>query len=303
MSSSNNDDLLDPKNDYVFKRIFTAHPDALVHLINDLRPDMPKVVEVTILNPEITPEDLSGKNIVMDLLVEDETGRQYNIEMQVRNYNNTWNKRGVYYLAKLLAGQLKAGETYSTLKGAVAIHLLDFDLFKDTKEQQQQALWRFEMRDGLQPDVKLGDDLQLNIIEMKKADRLGLGSQGIKDRVTLFKHWKEDDKMSAITNPAVKEVRGYIRELSADEKERQRAEARMKAIRDEASLLEDAEKRGEARGVLLAKRETLQSLIQLKFGTQSEAVDARLSEADKEQLDRWIKSVLTASSLDDLFAS
>lgn len=86
--------------------------------------------------------------------------------------------------------------------------------------------------------------------------------------------------MSAITNPAVKEVRGYIRELSADEKERQRAEARMKALKDEASLIEDAEKRG----AIAAKRETLQSLIQLKFGTQSEAVNARLIEADLEQL-------------------
>ena len=113
--------------------------------------------------------------------------------------------------------------------------------------------------------------------------------------------------MSAITNPAVKEVRGYIRELSADERERQRAEARMKAIRDEASLLEDALNRGraegEVKGALGAKRETLQSLIQLKFGTQSEAVDARLSEADLEQLDRWIKGVLTANSLDDLFVN
>ena len=115
--------------------------------------------------------------------------------------------------------------------------------------------------------------------------------------------------MSAIANPAVQEVRGYIRELSADEKERQKAEARMKAIRDEASLLEDAEKRGlekgrqEGRqeGALAAKRETLQSLIQLKFATRSDEVDARLNAANKEQLDRWIAAVLTANSLDDLF--
>ena len=59
--------------------------------------------------------------------------------MQVRNYSNTWNKRGVYYLAKLLAAQLKAGETYATLKGAVAIHLLDFDLFKDNEQQKKTS--------------------------------------------------------------------------------------------------------------------------------------------------------------------
>jgi hypothetical protein len=33
------------------------------------------------------------------------------------------------------------------------------------------------MRDSQQPQVSLGDEIQLNIIEMKKADRLGLGAE------------------------------------------------------------------------------------------------------------------------------
>ncbi|EIC20499.1 hypothetical protein [Thiorhodovibrio frisius] len=34
--------LLDPTNDYVFKRLFVEAPDLLIALINDLRPDPPK---------------------------------------------------------------------------------------------------------------------------------------------------------------------------------------------------------------------------------------------------------------------
>ena len=297
---SNNDHLLDPKIDFVFKRIFTAHPDALVHLINDLRPDLPSITRITVLNPEITAEDLTGKNIVLDLLAEDAEGQQYNIEMQVRNYND-WSKRGIYYLAKMLASQLQAGETYAKLKGAIGIHLLDFDLFKETEQQRQQALWRFEMRDGLQPDVTLGDDLQLNIIEMKKADRLDLGSRAIRDWITLFEHWKEDDKMTTITNPAVQQVHGYIRELSADEKARQLAEARAKALRDEASLLEDALNKGRAEGEVKGEARTLLKLIKLKFGGHPEWVEARLNTADRAQLDQWVEAILTADSLDELF--
>ncbi|MBE0506305.1 MAG: Rpn family recombination-promoting nuclease/putative transposase [Marinospirillum sp.] len=303
MSLSHNDHLLDPKIDFVFKKIFTAHPDALVHLINDLRPDLPVITQITILNPEITAKDLTGKNIVMDLLAEDSEGEQYNIEMQVRNYND-WNKRGIYYLAQMLASQLQAGESYANLKGAVGIHLLDFDLFKETQQQKQQALWRFEMRDGLQPKVKLGEDLQLNIIEMKKADRLGLGSQAIRDWITLFEHWKEEDKMSVITNPAVQQVRGYIRELSADEKARQLAEARAKAIRDEASLIEDALKKGRQEGISIGEvkgeAQTLLKLIKLKFGQHPEWVESRLNEATKDQLDVWVGKILTAATLDEL---
>lgn len=33
--------LLDPTNDYVFKRLFAEAPELLVSLINDLRPDLP----------------------------------------------------------------------------------------------------------------------------------------------------------------------------------------------------------------------------------------------------------------------
>ncbi len=76
--------LLDPRNDYVFKRIFTLDPTLLVALINDVRFDERPVVSVDLLNPEITPEELNGKFIVLDLLAVDEQGQRFNIEMQMR---------------------------------------------------------------------------------------------------------------------------------------------------------------------------------------------------------------------------
>lgn len=48
-------DLLDPRNDYVFKRLFAEAPDLLVALINDLRPDLPDITAVAVLNPHIDP--------------------------------------------------------------------------------------------------------------------------------------------------------------------------------------------------------------------------------------------------------
>ncbi|EXJ09031.1 Rpn family recombination-promoting nuclease/putative transposase [Nitrincola nitratireducens] len=55
-----NFDLLDPRNDYVFKRIFAEAPDLLVHLINDVRPDLPSITSVKVLNPSINPAELTG---------------------------------------------------------------------------------------------------------------------------------------------------------------------------------------------------------------------------------------------------
>lgn len=134
--------LLDPKNDYVFKRLFAGEPELTVALINDLRPDLPRVVSVEILNPNIEAAELTGKGVALDVRARRADGHEYNIEMQVQRQR-------------------------------VGIHLLDFDLFVSSGAQWQQALWRFEMRDANLPDVLLGSELQLAVIELRKAGRLG----------------------------------------------------------------------------------------------------------------------------------
>lgn len=300
--TKSNQSLLDPKNDYIFKRIFTEHPDALVHLINDLRPDLPAIAEVEILNPTITPEEMTGKSIVLDVLAQDSDGNRYNIEMQVRRYNE-WGKRSAYYLAKMLTDQLSAGDDYTELNAVIGIHLLDFDLYTADTAQQNQAVWRFELRDEQQPDVKLGNDLQLNLIEMKKADRLGLGDQNLKDWITLFEHWQEESRMASITNEAVKQVSGHIRRLSDDDEARRLAFVRERALKDEASQMRYARQEGLQQGLLQGEVETLHKLIELKFGSSPEWVESKLDSADKQQLDLWVSKILTASNLEELFSA
>lgn len=296
--TKSNQSLLDPKNDYIFKRIFTEHPDALVHLINDLRPDLPTIAEVEILNPTITPEEMTGKSIVLDVLAQDSDGNRYNIEMQVRRYNE-WGKRSAYYLAKMLTDQLSSGDDYTELNAVIGIHLLDFDLYTANTAQQNQAVWRFELRDELQPDVKLGNDFQLNLIEMKKADRLGLGDQNLKDWITLFEHWQEESRMASITNEAVKQVSGHIRRLSDDDEARRLAFVRERALKDEASQMRYAREEGLKAG----EAQTLHKLIELKFGSCPEWVESKLDNADTKQLDRWVSKILTASNLEELFSA
>ena len=60
---------------------------------------------------------------------------------------------------------------------------------------------------------------------------------------------------------------------------------------------EKAEKRGKKEG----KEEMLLELISLKFGTPSKTVVKRVQSADIEQLDVWIRRILTANSLRELF--
>ena len=60
--------------------------------------------------------------------------------------------------------------------------------------------------------------------------------------------------------------------------------------------------KGRQEGRQEGQSQTLLKLIQLKFGTPPSWVEDKLNEADKTQLDQWVAEILTADSLDTLFA-
>ena len=236
--------LLDPRNDYVFKRLFAASPELLADLINAVRSEEPAVEVIEVLNPRIDPEELQGKFIILDVLARDRAGHLYNIEMQVRRHD-PWSARSTYYLARTLSSQISHGASYTTLKPAIGIHLLDFTLFAGNP----QALWRFELRDRTQPHVLLGPELQLNIIELPKADHLDALTGTIVAWVTYFEHWQEESRMNQITHPPVQEALQKLKALSASDEERRLAEVRERALIEEASALEYAKMQGIEEGI------------------------------------------------------
>ncbi|SEO39258.1 Rpn family recombination-promoting nuclease/putative transposase [Vreelandella aquamarina] len=274
-------ELLDPTNDYVFKRLFAEAPDLLVDLINDLRPDLPDITSVEILNPNIEPTELTGKYIILDVLARDGHGHCYNVEVQVRRYG-AWHKRGLFYLARTLGSQLSAGEDYQELRASVGLHLLDFDLFTEKATEREQAVWRFEMRDERQPDVTLGNILQMNLIELNKADRLGLPEGPLRAWITFFKHWQEELTMANVAHEPVKKAMSRIRELSADEETRRLAFVRERALRDEVSLLNDARREG--------REEVARNLIEMGLLTDTQISSVSgLTETEVKALRNEIK--------------
>jgi predicted transposase/invertase (TIGR01784 family) len=305
--------LLDPKNDFVFKRLFADAPDLLAALINAVRSAHPPVQVVEVLNPRIDPEEFLGKYIVLDILAEDEYGRRYNIEMQVRR-ERAWSERSVYYLAKTFVQPLRAGGEYETLKSAIGIHLLDFELFPDPG----QAHWCFEMRDRQQPSVTLGEELQLNLIELPKADRAGLAGGALAAWVAFLEHWQEEDRMAEIDYPPVQQALKRIRRLSEDEEAQHRAMMRERAVHTQASELrgarEDGREEGLAEGLELGREEGLAEgqekgllageqamlirLLEKRFGPLDKAQRERIQSATSAEIDAWSDRLLEESSIE-----
>ena len=204
----------------------------------------------------------------------------------MRRYN-AWHKRGLFYLARTLSRQLSTGENYQDLRASVGLHLLDFDLFTANEREQAQATWRFEMRDEYQPEVTLGNTLQMNLIELNKADRLGLSKGPLSAWIIFFKHWQEELTMANVSHEPVKRAMNRIRELSADEETRRLAFVRERALNDEVSLLSDAREEGLKQGLEQGREAVALNLIDMGLLTDAQiATAAGLSEADVKALRR-----------------
>jgi hypothetical protein len=100
-----------------------------------------------------------------------------------------------------------------------------------------------------------------------------------------------------------------IRELSADEETRRLAFVRERALRDEVSFLNDAKREGEQLGIekgrqegrLDEAREVVRTQLTFKFGEVPEWVEGQLAQADHDQLKGWMRDVLFAGSLEEMF--
>ena len=104
-SVSSDAPLLDPKNDYVFKRLFAQRIDLLTDLVNLVRGGAEPLKLTEILNPHILPEDITGKQIVLDVRALDSRGRSIDVEVQVRAQRD-YSARALYYLARSLVYQI-----------------------------------------------------------------------------------------------------------------------------------------------------------------------------------------------------
>ena len=283
--------LLDPKNDYVFKRLFTQAPELLVSLINAIRDREPPIASLEILNPYIDPQTLSGKHIVLDVLAVDVEGRRFNVEMQVQRHR-AWGSRSLYYLAKLLSGQLKSGQGYESLRPVIGIHIMDFDHFNEHEVihgaeplATEQYVWCFALRDRDQPQITMGEELQLHFLELPKALRVlsgtsrentlraspevrsgdaGSGDPGLVSTnfasalafwVNFLKRWQEDQVMSSMDHPPVQKALNMLKAMSEDEIEQQFAFERERALLIEQMELHAARAEGEAAGKALGVEE------------------------------------------------
>jgi len=293
-------------NDLVFKALFAAHLPLLTDLINAVLHPAPPITVKRVLNPHILPAELEGKNIVLDILAEDTEGQRLGIEMQLQRFLH-WPQRNIYGVARSLAGQLQAGQDYRQLQPTIGISLLAHDLFN---EYPDQACWRFTLRDRLRPQVQLGPALQVHIIELRKAEKLRELAAPLRDWIACLLHNLNEAAMNSITHPPVKEALKHLETMYSDEELRLIAERREQALVDAEDIVDYARHAGREEGReeglqkgIQQQRQTLSLMLERKFGPLPRSCQAKIGQADSEQLQAWSLNFVNAQRVEDVFVA
>ena len=124
-------ELLSPKIDIVFKKLFTSadSKDILSDFIASvLDIDVKDIQNIEIRNTEIVPDVIDRKYSRLDVSISVD-GKLINIEMQVKKLTD-FKERVLFYWSKLYTNDLKEGETYRRLSQAISINILDFEMFE-----------------------------------------------------------------------------------------------------------------------------------------------------------------------------
>ena len=229
--------LLDPKIDYVFKRISgkvgneeitTALIQAITKIkISNLELDNSTILEGDLIDDKIGILDIKGKI---------DNNISCNIEMQVLDRKNV-EKRIMFYWSKQYTTNINRGQDYNKLEKTICILIVDYELKKLEKVPKYITKWNIREEDY--GKIILTDVLELYIIELPKFTRYS-GEEKYAELDEWIKFIKDPEVIDMEnTNKEVKKAKEVLEEISQDEHERYLTELRQKYILDQKAI-EDA---------------------------------------------------------------
>ena len=216
MNQSQYEDLT-IQDDFMFKKVMQCKRICM-RLISEIM--QVEVRDITYLETEKTIEAyFEGRGIRLDVLVADDKGTHYNIEMQVRNTvgKSTGKallpKRTRYYQGSIDTDMLQKGQNFDELPPLVLIFICAFDLF-----DQERYLYEFKSR--CTEDHELVLDNEVTVMFLNALGHRGNVSQLVKNFLQYVNdHVPKDDFTNEVEDEVVrlnhdKEVRREFMVLS-----------------------------------------------------------------------------------------
>ena len=241
--------LLDPKIDFIFKNIFgnKTSPNILISLLNAVlgyKEETKKITEITIDDSFIKKENIDDKFSILDIKATLSDGTRVNIEMQIIDQYDM-KKRSLYYLSRLYSEQLKQGDEYKKLNGAIGINILNFNLLSNDRYHNRYLFKESETNEVFT------DLMQIHIIELPKFKK---EPSEIKEELESWVEFLKEPSAEVVEMlskkvPEIIEAFEVLKVVSSNEETRRDAEIRIKAMSDKASSLAGAKEEGREEGL------------------------------------------------------
>ncbi|MGL6168293.1 MAG: Rpn family recombination-promoting nuclease/putative transposase [Fusobacteriaceae bacterium] len=277
--------LLDPKMDFIFKKIFGNEQEksVLLSFLNLALKPVQAIVDVELRNVEITKESLENKNSRLDIKAVTDTGTIINVEIQLINKFNM-GKRTMYYWSKLYSEQLKEGEDYKMLNKIVCINILNFNYFKETENYHSI----FKVKETIS-NMVLDDDFEVHFLELTKLkvfdknDPLSGWGMFLKQPASDMVEEAEE------TVVEIKKAKEELYKISSNEDERELYRIREKAYLDELSAIAEAQARGREKGLEEGRKEQSLQIAMSLIGLLPDRIIAEKTGLKVEEIQRLKK--------------
>ncbi len=251
-------DILSPKYDFVFKQLFgdanhTAPLEAFLQAALGLPAE--EFVGLAVGDPNLNREHEDDKHCILDVRIKTRSGRNVDVEIQIKPTPELLDRIQVY-TARMVAGQVKAGESYKGMAQSICIVITDFRMW----DQDAQYHHRFRLYD---PDagMQYPNSMEIHSLELPKIPKDSDGTALWNWLKFISSETREEFASLAGKDTVMAEAYARLVELSADEQMRWRQESREKWEWDNAARMRQSRAEGEARKQAEIVRRMLQANI------------------------------------------
>ena len=288
---------ISPRVDVAFKKIFGVeeNKDLLISFINSIVGKEDQVLDITLLNPYNPQNFRQDKLSILDIKAKGIDGKRFNIEIQISDEAD-YDKRALYYWAKLYTEQLKVAQHYSTLAKAIGIHILNFTSIPES-ENYHNVFHIIEKENGF----AYFKDLELHTIELNKftCD----SSEELQDIVAKTRNaldmWltfltrhdllKADRLPKELDNDKLKKALKVLDVLNFSEEERELYEDHLKWLRIEANTLKKTAEKAKEEGIAEG----------IEKGIEKRNIEVAINMI-KQKLDNKLISSVTGLTLEEI---
>ena len=278
------ENLLEPTNDYVFKRIFgyVGNEEITKGLLNAII-ENGIIQDVKLDCKEILEQDLkTDKFGILDIRAILDNSVQCNIEMQIVDRKDIEN-RLLFYWSKLYSKSIKLGERYISAQKTIIILFADYEIRQLEKIHKYFSKWH--ICEDEYKNIILTENFEIYIIELPKFEKYRDNSK-LSTWVKFIRNPEVINMKDINDNEPLKEAKELLKRLSRDEREEELAFQRLMYVMDQKAIEASGYDKGEKIGYDRGRKAGYDKGEKIGFDKGQKAGFNKGQKAEKEKIAR-----------------